>query len=108
MIVARLKEKEADLAATELSPWIPQPVPAKRFLTCWAFLPSLTTNLRERQAEGIASAKARGGLLRTAAEDRSSSHAGVLLRATRPPTVPREMGISRGTVYKAKAKTHHE
>ena len=67
------------------------------------------TNLRrERQAEGIASAKARGVYR---GRPPTIDHQAIRRRLTAghsPTDIAREMGISGGTVYKAKAKTHHE
>jgi len=62
------------------------------------------TNLRrERQAEGIAAAKCRGVYRgRTPKIDMPTIQAR-LAEGLSPTEIARDMGISRGTVYKAKA-----
>jgi len=62
------------------------------------------TNLRrERQAEGIAAAKHRGVYRgRTPKIDMSAIQV-KLAKGLSPTEVARDMGVSRGTVYKAKA-----
>jgi DNA invertase Pin-like site-specific DNA recombinase len=62
------------------------------------------TNLRrERQAEGIAAAKLRGVYRgRTAKIDMAALQV-KLAKGLSPTEIARDMGVSRGTVYKAKA-----
>jgi DNA invertase Pin-like site-specific DNA recombinase len=61
------------------------------------------TNLRrERQAEGIAAAKARG-VYRGRRPEIDMAQIWTLLAQGMPPTeISRKLGISRGTIYKAK------
>lgn len=101
-IVARLKEKGAHLAATE-QPVDTSTAAGKAFFDMLGVFAEFETNLRrERQAEGIRAAKRRGvyrgrppGINRAEIKDR--------LQAGQTPTrIAREMGISRGTVYKVK------
>ena len=62
------------------------------------------TNLRrERQAEGIASAKNRGVYRGRIPKIDMTAIQAKLAEGQSPTEVARNMGISRGTVYKAKA-----
>ena len=108
VIVARLKGKEAHLVATE-QPVDTSTATGKAFFDMLGVFAEFETNLRrERQAEGIASAKARG-VYRGRPPTIDGQAIRQRLTAGHSPTdIAREMGISRGTVYKAKVKTHHE
>ena len=62
------------------------------------------TNLRrERQAEGIAAAKRRGVYRGRAPKIDMSVIQAKLTEGLSPTEIARDMGVSRGTVYKAKA-----
>lgn len=104
IIVAQLKEKGAHLAATE------QPVdtstPAgKAFFDMLGVFAEFETNLRrERQAEGIKAAKRKGVYRGRPAKIDVSAIQAMLSAGLSPTEIAREMGISRGTVYKAKAQ----
>lgn len=107
-IVTRLKEKGAHLAATE-QPVDTSTAAGKAFFDMLGVFAEFETNLRrERQAEGIAAAKRRGVYRgRTPKIDIEAIQA--KLCAGRSPTeIAREMGVSRGTVYKAKAQMASE
>jgi len=63
------------------------------------------TNLRrERQAEGIAAAKRRGVYRGRAPKIDIDAIQSKLADGRSPTEIAREMGVSRGTVYKAKAQ----
>ncbi len=101
-IVARLKEKGAHLAATE-QPVDTSTAAGKAFFDMLGVFAEFETNLRrERQAEGIATAKQRG-VYRGRPPRISMSEIREKLTAGLSPTeIARELGVSRGTVYKAK------
>ena len=102
-IVSMLKDKRAHLAATE-QPVDTSTAAGKAFFDMLGVFAEFETNLRrERQADGINAAKRRGvyrgrppKIDQEAIQDR-------LARGLSPTEIAREMGISRGTVYKAKA-----
>lgn len=103
-IVARLKEKGAHLAATE-QPVDTSTAAGKAFFDMLGVFAEFETNLRrERQAEGIKAAK-RKGVYRGRPPKIDMAAIQTKLGAGLSPTeIAREMGISRGTVYKAKAE----
>src|SRR6056297_2939372 len=103
-IVARLKEKGAHLAATE-QPVDTSTAAGKAFFDMLVVFAEFETNLRrERQAEGIKVAK-RKGVYRGRPPKIDIAAIQTKLGAGLSPTeIAREMGISRGTVYKAKAE----
>lgn len=103
-IVARLKEKGAHLAATE-QPVDTSTAAGKAFFDMLGVFAEFETNLRrERQAEGIKVAK-RKGVYRGRPPKINMAAIQTKLGAGLSPTeIAREMGISRGTVYKAKAE----
>ena len=102
-IVTQLKSKGAHLAATE-QPVDTSTATGKAFFDMLGVFAEFETNLRrERQAEGIAAAKRRGVYRgRTAKIDMLAIKA-KLADGLTPTEIARDMGISRGTVYKAKA-----
>ena len=102
-IVTRLKEKGAHLAATE-QPVDTSTATGKAFFDMLGVFAEFETNLRrERQAEGIAAAKGRG-VYRGRKPKIDMSEIQRRLRDGQAPTeIARDMKISRGTVYKAKA-----
>ena len=98
-IVARLKSKGAHLAATE-QPVDTATAAGKAFFDMLGVFAEFETNLRrERQAEGIESARKRGVYRgRVARIDMTAIHAR-LAEGASPTEIARGMGISRGTVY---------
>ena len=104
IIVTQLKEKGAHLAATE-QPVDTSTAAGKAFFDMLGVFAEFETNLRrERQAEGIAAAK-RKGVYRGRVPKIDMTVIQARLGAGLSPTeIAREMGISRGTVYKAKAQ----
>ena len=103
-IVTHLKSKGAHLAATE-QPVDTSTATGKAFFDMLGVFAEFETNLRrERQAEGIAAAKRRGVYRgRTAKIDVLAIQAR-LAEGLSPTDIARDMGISRGSVYKAKAR----
>jgi len=103
-IAARLKEKGAHLAATE-QPVDTSTAAGKAFFDMLGVFAEFETNLRrERQAEGIKAAKGKGVYRgRTPKIDMASIQA-KLIEGRSPTEIAREMAVSRGTVYKAKAQ----
>ena len=104
IIVAQLKEKGAHLAATE-QPVDTSTATGKAFFDMLGVFAEFETNLRrERQAEGIKAAK-RKGVYRGRPPKIDMAGIQARLGAGLSPTeIARDMGISRGTVYKAKAQ----
>lgn len=106
IIVARLKEKGAHLAATE-QPVDTSTAAGKAFFDMLGVFAEFETNLRrERQAEGISAAKKRGIYRGRPAKIDVSAINDKLVKGLSPTQIARDMGISRGTVYKAKAQIH--
>ncbi|PZX45740.1 DNA invertase Pin-like site-specific DNA recombinase [Roseinatronobacter thiooxidans] len=103
-IVIHLKSKGAHLAATE-QPVDTSTATGKAFFDMLGVFAEFETNLRrERQAEGIAAAKQRGVYRgRKPGIDFQAIQA-KLADGCSPTEIAREMRISRGTVYKAKAQ----
>lgn len=101
-IVARLKEKGAHLAATE-QPVDTSTAAGKAFFDMLGVFAEFETNLRrERQAEGIAAAKQRGVYRGRPPKINMAEIREKLASGVSPTDIARELGISRGTVYKAK------
>ena len=102
-IVHTLKAKGAHLAATE-QPVDTSTATGKAFFDMPGVFAEFETNLRrERQTEGIAAAKVRG-VYRGRRPKIDMREIQIKLEIGVSPTdIAREMGISRGTVYKAKA-----
>lgn len=104
-IVARLKEKGAHLAATE-QPVDTSTATGKAFFDMLGVFAEFETNLRrERQAEGIKAAKRKGVYRGRPPRIDMATIQAKLGAGLSPTQIAREMGISRGTVYKAKADT---
>lgn len=102
IIVTRLKEKGAHLAATE-QPIDTSTAAGKAFFDMLGVFAEFETNLRrERQAEGIKAAKQRGVYRGRPPKIDMEEIKLRLANGTSPTQVARDMGISRGTVYKAK------
>ena len=102
-IVTTLKAKGAHLAATE-QPVDTSNATGKAFFDMLGVFAEFETNLRrERQAEGIAVAKARGVYRGRVPKIDMMNIQAQLAEGLSPTQIARDMGISRGTVYKAKA-----
>jgi DNA invertase Pin-like site-specific DNA recombinase len=102
-IVVTLKSKGAHLAATE-QPVDTSTASGKAFFDMLGVFAEFETNLRrERQAEGIAAAKSRGVYRGRPPQIDMTSIQAMLAVGRSPTAIAREMGVSRGTVYKAKA-----
>lgn len=103
-IVSRLKEKGAHLAATE-QPVDTSTATGKAFFDMLGVFAEFETNLRrERQAEGIAAAKQRGVYRGRVPKIDMDIIQAKLTEGLTPTEIARDMRISRGTVYKAKAQ----
>lgn len=103
-IVAQLKEKGAHLAATE-QPVDTSTATGKAFFDMLGVFAEFETNLRrERQAEGIKAAKRKGVYRGRPPKIDMATIQAKLGAGLSPTEIAREMGISRGTVYKAKAE----
>lgn len=104
IIVTKLKEKGAHLAATE-QPVDTSTAAGKAFFDMLGVFAEFETNLRrERQAEGIKAAKRRGVYRGRPPKIDSAAIQAKLETGLSPTNIAREMGISRGTVYKVKAQ----
>ena len=100
----RLKEKGAHLAATE-QPVDTSTATGKAFFDMLGVFAEFETNLRrERQAEGIKAAKRKGVYRGRPPKIDMATIQAKLGAGLSPTEIAREMGISRGTVYKAKAE----
>lgn len=103
-IAARLKEKGAHLAATE-QPVDTSTATGKAFFDMLGVFAEFEANLRrERQAEGIKAAKRKGVYRGRPPKIDMATIQAKLGAGLSPTEIAREMGISRGTVYKAKAE----
>ena len=104
IIVDRLSTKGAHLAATE-QPVDTSTAAGKAFFDMLGVFAEFETNLRrERQAEGIASAKSKGVYRGRPPKIDMQEIRNKLSEGLNPTQVARTLGISRGTVYKAKAQ----
>ena len=104
VIVATLKDKGAHLAATE-QPVDTSTAAGKAFFDMLGVFAEFETNLRrERQAEGIAAAKQRGVYRGRPPRIDIEAVKQQLAAGASPTRIARELGVSRGTVYKAKAE----
>jgi DNA invertase Pin-like site-specific DNA recombinase len=102
-IVAMLEGKRAHLAATE-QPVDTSTAAGKAFFDMLGVFAEFETNLRrERQADGIDAARRRGVYCGRPPRIDIEAIQNQLARGLSPTEIAREMGISRGTVYKAKA-----
>lgn len=102
-IVTHLKSKGAHLAATE-QPVDTSTATGKAFFDMLGVFAAFETNLRrERQAEGIAAAKQRGAYRGRLPKIDMATIQAKLSEGLSPTEIARDMRISRGTVYKAKA-----
>ncbi len=110
VIVAKLKEKGAHLAATE-QPVDTSSATGKAFFDMLGVFAGFETNLRrERQAEGIVAARQRGAYRGRPPKIDMDAIRRRLAEGQPPTRIARDLGISRGTVYKAKgmAEAHEE
>ena len=102
-LCARLKDKGAHLAASE-QPVDTSTAAGKAFFDMLGVFAEFETNLRrERQAEGIAAAKQRGAYRGRPPRIDMEAIKHRLAMGLSPTDIARELGIYRGTVYKAKA-----
>ena len=103
IIVATLKDKGAHLAATE-QPVDTSTAAGKAFFDMLGVFAEFETNLRrERQAEGIVAAKQRATYRGRPPSIDMEAIKHRLARGLSPTQIARELRISRGTVYKARA-----
>ncbi len=103
VIVAKLRERGANIAATE-QPVDTSTAAGKAFFDMLGVFAEFETNLRrERQAEGIAAAKRRGAYRGRPPTIDMEEIRTRIAEVQSPTKIAREIGISRGTVYKAKA-----
>ena len=103
VIVATLKDKGAHLAATE-QPVDTSTAAGKAFFDMLGVFAEFETNLRrERQTEGMAAAKQRGAYRGRPPRIDMQAIKQRLAKGLSPTQIARELGISRGTVYKARA-----
>ena len=103
VIVAKLRERGANIAATE-QPVDTSTAAGKAFFDMLGVFAEFETNLRrERQAEGIAAARRRGAYRGRPPTIDMEEIRTRIAEGQSPTRIAREMGISRGTVYKAKA-----
>ncbi len=109
IIVEKIKEKGAHLVATE-QPVDTSSATGKAFFDMLGVFAEFETNLRqERQAEGIAAAKLRGIYKGRSPKIDTQEIQSRLSNGQSPTKIAREMGVSRGTVYKVKSgKAEHE
>lgn len=103
-VVARLNKKGAHLAVAEL-PVNTSTAAGKAFLDILGVFAGFETNLRrERQVEGVKASKQRRDYRGRAPKIDMTSIQAQLGAGLSPNEIDRKMGISRGTVYKAKAE----
>ncbi|MET0376173.1 MAG: recombinase family protein [Rhizorhabdus sp.] len=99
-IVHELKGRGITLKATE-QPIDTGTAAGKAFLDMLGVFAEFETNLRrERQAEGIQAAKARGAYKGGKARIDPDAVRALIAQGVRPAHIARELGISRGTVYR--------
>ena len=104
VIVATLKDKGAHLAATEQPVVDTSTAAGKAFFDMLGVFAEFETNLRrERQAEGVAAAKQRATYRGRPPSIDMEAIKYRLARGLSPTAIARELRISRGTVYKARA-----
>lgn len=104
IIVDRLKEKGAHLVATE-QPVDTSTAAGKAFFDMLGVFAEFETNLRrERQAEGISAAKAKGVYKGRPAKIDMEEIKRRLSEGHRPADIARDLDVARSTVYKAKGQ----
>jgi DNA invertase Pin-like site-specific DNA recombinase len=100
-IVHELKSKGVALKATE-QPIDTSTAAGKAFLDMLGVFAEFETNLRrERQAEGIEAAKARGAYKGGKPRIDHEAIRKLAAEGMKPTQIARQLGISRGTVYRA-------
>ncbi len=105
IIVEMLRSKGANLYATE-QPVDTSTATGKAFFDMLGVFAEFETNLRrERQAEGITSAKIRGAYKGRAPKIDRAEITRRLSQGQGPTQIARELGISRGTIYKTQKIT---
>ena len=103
IIVAKLRERGANIAATE-QPVDTSTAAGKTRFDMLGVLAEFETNLRrERQAEGIAAARRRGVYRGRPPKIDMEEVRARIAEGQSPARIARELGISRGTVCKTKA-----
>ena len=103
VVVATLQDKGTHLAATE-QPVDTSTAAGKAFFDMLGVFAEFETNLRrERQTEGIAAAKQRGAYRGRPPRIDMEAIRHRLAKGLSPTAIARELGVSRGTVYKARA-----
>ena len=103
VIVAMLKDKGAHVAATE-QPVDTSTAAGKAFFDMLGVFAEFGTNLRrERQGDGIAAAKQRGAYRGRPPRIDMQAIKHRLAMGLSPTQIAHELGVSRGTVYKARA-----
>ena len=104
VIVEKLRERGANIAATE-QPVDTSTATGKAFFDMLGVFAEFETNLRrERQSEGIAAAKRRGAYRGRPPRIDMDAIRERIAEGQSPTRIAREMGISRGTVYKARGE----
>ena len=104
IIVDKLKTKGAHLVATE-QPVDTSTAAGKAFFDMLGVFAEFETNLRrERQAEGIATAKSKGVYKGRPPKIDMDEIKRRLLDGQRPADIARAMSVARSTVYKAKGQ----
>ena len=104
VIVAKLRERGANIAATE-QPVDTSTATGKAFFDMLGVFAEFESNLRrERQAEGIVMAKRKGTYRGRPPKIDMDAIRDRIAEGQSPTRIAREMGVSRGTVYKAKGK----
>ncbi|EZP56490.1 recombinase family protein [Sphingomonas sp. RIT328] len=99
-IVHELRGRGITLKATE-QPIDTATAAGKVFLDMLGVFAEFETNLRrERQAEGIEAAKARGVYKGGKARINPDTVQALIAEGVRPSEIPRQLGISQGTVYR--------
>lgn len=102
-IVSHLKENRAHIIAIE-QPVDTSTAAGKAFFDMLGVFAEFETNLRrERQAEGIALAKYKGVYRGRPSKIDLETIRQTLAQGVSPTEAARKLGVSRGTVYKAKA-----
>jgi DNA invertase Pin-like site-specific DNA recombinase len=108
IIADKLKEKGAHLMATE-QPVDTSTAAGKAFFDMLGVFAEFETNLRrERQAEGIANAKAKGVYKGRPPKIDTQRIEQMLAAGERPSDIARELTVSRTTVYKVRARREAE
>ncbi len=104
VIVAKLRKRGANIAATD-QPVDTSTATGKAFFDMLGIFAEFETNLRrERQAGGIAMAKQMDTYRGRPPKIDMDAIRDRIAEGQSPTRIAREMGVSRGTVYKAKGK----